>query len=90
MKKKFKFLKKIIFLLFIQLLFSKNGFTENIKDFNIQGNDRVSDETIIMFSSLNIDDNINENDLNEALKKLYYTDYFKSNYAIKICQKFII
>ena len=30
-----------------------------------------------MFSSLNIDDNINENDLNEALKKLYYTDYFK-------------
>tara|TARA_A100001035_G_C27776584_1_gene499368 strand:+ start:389 stop:2638 length:2250 start_codon:yes stop_codon:yes gene_type:complete len=77
MKKKFKFLKKIIFLLFIQLLFSKNGFTENIKDFNIQGNDRVSDETIIMFSSLNIDDNINENDLNEALKKLYYTDYFK-------------
>ena len=77
MKKKFKFLKKIIFLLFIQLLFSKNGFTENIKDFNIQGNDRVSDETIIMFSSLNIDDNINENNLNEALKKLYYTDYFK-------------
>ena len=30
-----------------------------------------------MFSSLNIGDEINDNVLNEALKKLYYTDYFK-------------
>ena len=30
-----------------------------------------------MFSSLNVGDNIVENDLNDALKKLYYTDYFK-------------
>ena len=30
-----------------------------------------------MFSSLNVGDKINENQLNEALKKLYYTDYFK-------------
>ena len=49
--------------------------SENIKDFNIQGND--SDETIIMFSSLSVEDKINENDLNNDLKKLYYTDYFK-------------
>ena len=77
MKKKFKLLKKIILLLILQFLFTKVCLSENIKDFNIQGNDRVSDETIIMFSSLSVGDKINENDLNEALKKLYYTDYFK-------------
>ena len=77
MKKKFKLIKKIILLLILQFLFTKVCLSENIKDFNIQGNDRVSDETIIMFSSLSVGDKINENDLNEALKKLYYTDYFK-------------
>ncbi len=77
MKKKFNLLKKIFFLLFLQFIFSNVCLSENIKDFNIQGNDRVSDETIIMFSSLNVGDNIVENDLNDALKKLYYTDYFK-------------
>ena len=30
-----------------------------------------------MFSELDIGDFVNQNKLNEALKKLYYTDYFK-------------
>ena len=30
-----------------------------------------------MFSNLKIGDNVTKNDLNEALKNLYYTDYFK-------------
>ena len=74
---KFCFKKKIIIILFIQLLFIQNVYSKNIESFNIIGNDRVSKETIIMFSSLNIGDEINDNLLNDALKKLYYTDYFK-------------
>ena len=30
-----------------------------------------------MFSNLNVGDNANNDTLNEALKNLYYTDYFK-------------
>ena len=36
-----------------------------------------------MFSSLNLGDKIDENLLNEALKKLYYTDYFKVKLSVK-------
>ena len=77
MKNNLNFIRKIIFFLFIQLLYPQLTLSENINKFNIQGNDRVSDETVIMFSSLNLGDKIDENLLNEALKKLYYTDYFK-------------
>ena len=31
-----------------------------------------------MFSNLKIGDEINKNNLNKALKELYYTDYFKN------------
>ena len=78
MIKKKKFFKKIIFLLLFQLFFFQNLKSETISNFIISGNERVADETIIMFSTLNIGDKINSNKLNEALKKLYYTDYFKN------------
>ena len=63
----------IIFCFFL----AKYTYAENINNFNIQGNERVSDETVIMFSELNIGDFISQDKLNQALKKLYYTDYFK-------------
>ena len=69
--------KKIIFFIMAFFLYIQPVFSKTIKDFIIKGNERVSDETIIMFSSLNIGDNINDNILNEAIKKIYYTDYFK-------------
>ena len=74
---KFFYLKKILFLLLIKFLFIQNTFAEVIKDFNIKGNDRVSNQTIIMFSNLNVGDKANSDILNQALKDLYYTDYFK-------------
>ena len=63
----------IIFCFFL----AKYTYAENINNFNIQGNERVSDETVIMFSELSIGDFISQDKLNQALKKLYYTDYFK-------------
>ncbi|MDA9728324.1 outer membrane protein assembly factor BamA, partial [Candidatus Pelagibacter sp.] len=49
-----------------------------MKNFQIIGNDRVSNETVIMFSNLKIGQNINSNDLNKSLKDLYSTNYFKN------------
>ena len=70
--------KEIIFLIILQLFFFQNLKSDTITNFKITGNERVADETIIMFSSLKIGDKINNNVLNEALKKLYYTNYFKN------------
>ena len=72
------FLKKILFVIIFQFIFLHKSFSDIIKDFNIQGNDRIADETIIMFSSLKVGDNLSQDILNEALKSLYYTDYFKN------------
>ena len=77
MKIKLQNFKKIFILVLLQILITQNANSNTIENFNIIGNQRVSDQTIIMFSSLNVGDKINENQLNEALKKLYYTDYFK-------------
>ena len=59
------------------LSITKLAFSDEIKTFEVIGNDRLAKETIILFSELNVNDSINSNDLNNAFKKLYTTDYFK-------------
>ena len=73
-KKKYK----IYFIVFI-FLFSKISlsYSENIKSVKIFGNERLSSETILLFSELDISNELNINDLNIAIKKLYETDYFE-------------
>ncbi len=84
MKNKIYFLKKILFLTIFQLFLFQSSFSDVIKEFNIQGNERIADETVIMFSALKIGDNLSQDILNDALKNLYYTDYFKT---VKISYK---
>ena len=73
---KFKFFKYIIVLLF---LFYHNTYSsaENINNITVKGNDRLSKETVIMFSEISVNTNITDDLLNESLKKLYETNYFK-------------
>ncbi len=70
--------KFFIFLFLIYLSSFNILYSETIKKFNINGNERVSDETIIMFSNLEIGDIIDQDKLNNALKELYKTNYFKN------------
>ena len=72
------FIKKtlIIFIFFIS--FIKNLSAETIQKFEISGNDRISKETIIMFSNIKIGENVDNNILNNVLKSLYATDYFEN------------
>ncbi len=69
--------KKNFLIIIVYFFLTKLTYAQNIKNFNIQGNERVSDETVIMFSELDVGDFISQEKLNQALKKLYYTDYFK-------------
>ena len=78
MNKSLKFKYSILILLISNLLlicsYSK---ADEIKKIIINGNDRVSDETVIMFSKLKIGDQANDKILNIALKNLYETNYFE-------------
>ena len=81
-------IKKLKFFCFVFLIFFssyfKNVYAEKYDEIKILGNDRLSIETIIMFSGLNIKNDISVDDLNESIKNLYKTNYFKN---IKITTK---
>ncbi len=68
---------------FLALLFAIKFFTitsalsEQLKSIDIEGNERLADETIILFSNLKIGDDIDANIINNTFKNLFQTDYFK-------------
>ncbi len=74
------FTKAFFFAIIIILSSSINNFSiaEIVKKIEINGNDRIPEETIIVFSSVKIGQDINPIDLNNTLKKLYETNYFKN------------
>ena len=72
------YIKKLS-LSFVILLATINiSSSEIIKDIIVDGNQRISKSTIILFSQVNIDDNIDNNDLNTIIKNLYETNFFKN------------
>jgi len=78
MKINYTLLAKIIFFsLLLIILSTKLVYSETIKKIDVSGNDRLAKETVILFSELNVNDNIYSDDLNNAFKKLFETDYFK-------------
>ena len=70
-----KFLLK--FLAFTFLLIS-TSFGEIIKEIKISGNKRISNETILVLGDISVGKNFDKVTLNESLKNLYKTDFFKN------------
>ena len=67
------FLIKIIF---IYCFFLSSLSAEIIKKFEISGNKRISDETIIIFSEINLNENVSKQKLDRVIKNLYKTNFF--------------
>lgn len=67
------------FLVYILIAFLNTSvvFAEIVNDINVKGNNRVSDETIIVFSDIKKGDNVTDRILNDSLKELYGTNFFK-------------
>ena len=69
---------KIIFkFLIIFILISLPVHSAILKKIEVNGNQRVSSETIKIFSEVKINTDLDSNSLNEILKKLYSTNFFK-------------
>ena len=81
--------KKIIKSFYIGILFNfllfKSAYTEIVKSIEILGNDRIADETILMFSKIQIGSDLNKNDINNSLRFLYESNFFE-NVSIKLIQ----
>ena len=68
---------KIIFFFLLSFFYSITCTADKINKINIEGNSRVSDETVLMFSSVSIGENFVSKDINDLLKRLYQTNFFK-------------
>ena len=70
----YKLIYFFIFIIFSNIAMAKAKIYDEIK---VDGNDRLSIETIIMFSGLKTGINVDNNDLNISIKNLYKTNYFE-------------
>ena len=76
-------LLNILFIASILIFFSvKISFSEVVKKIEITGNERISDDTIKLFSEISLNSDLKKENLNEILKKLYETNFFQ-NVSIK-------
>ena len=64
------------FVLFI-IFFDFSAYSKNYEKIIINGNERISNETILVFSEIQEDKALDENSINQILKKLYKSGFFK-------------
>ena len=74
----FKILNIIFFLV---LIFINKSYADIVKEIRILNNERITKETILVFSDIKIGVNYNANDLDKVIKDLYKTNFF-SNVSI--------
>ena len=67
----------ILSLIIFFIFFCFNAYSKNVEKITVEGNDRVSDQTIIMFSNVKIQDEMNSNNLNNILKNIYESNFFE-------------
>ncbi len=73
---------KLIYILFFIILLS-NVNSKEIEKIIIKGNDRISDDTILLFSNIEPDKKITNKELNKILKNLYNSNFFE-DVSVKI------
>ena len=81
MLKKMKLFTLYLFFVFFNL--NNLVLAEIVKNIEVKGNERISSETILMFSDVLINDEVDSQKINEILKNLYDSNFFE-NISINI------
>ena len=82
----FKFISHIFIII---LFFTTPSTSQNFNKVLISGNERISNETILLFSEIPSEQSLDENSINIILKKLYQSGFFK-DVVVKIENKNLI
>lgn len=70
-------LKFFVYLILLNTFFLNFSFAQNVKDLKVNGNKRLSVETIKVIGNIDFNKNYDDNVLNELTKKFYSSGYFK-------------
>ena len=54
------------------------SYSETVKSIVLDGNDRISEETILMFADVKIGDDLTAGEINEILKNIYESEFFNN------------
>jgi len=77
-------LKNLFFCVFIFLiLFNVKSYSEIVEKIEVEGNKRISLETIVVFGDIALGKNYETSDINSLIKKLYETTFF-SNISVEL------
>jgi len=78
--------KFFLHLIILSIFISFSSYSKNYEKIIINGNERISNETILVFSEIIENKSLDENSINDILKKLYKSGFFK-DVSIKIENK---
>ena len=74
-----KNLKKInIFIFVFLVLFNLKSYAEVVNKIIVNGNERISSETVVIFGDILIGKNYEKSDVSLIIKKLYETTFFSN------------
>ena len=82
-------IKNFFYIIIFISFFLVNSLADIVKDISINGNKRISKETIVVLGNIDIDKNYESKDLNSILKNLYESNFFK-DITININNEFLI
>ena len=74
----FKIKKYLVFTITFLFLFSTISYAKTVKNIIIKGNERISNETIKVFSSIKVGDEIDTDKINQIIKNLYDSNFFEN------------
>ena len=80
--------KHIVILVIFTISSAIKLSAEIVNDILVTGNNRISDETIKMFSDIDINDELDLNQINEVLKNIYNSNFFE-NVSVKFDQNIL-
>ena len=79
-------MNKILTAIFITFLIFTSSYAEVIKNIEITGNKRISDETIKIYGNIELDKDYTNKDIDLILRELYSTEFLK---ILKLALKII-
>ena len=70
-------LKYLKYLIFYILILANHSYANEVDKIEIEGNVRISDETIKLFGDIDINKSYDNLELNKIIKNLYKTNFFE-------------